>query len=180
MRQKLLRISGALILILVIVAGIQQYLLFQTKQFSPGATVQYITDNVKIEVSYSRPLKKGRVIFGDLVPYGEWWRTGANEPTTISLTRDIVFNEHDVLKAGQYSIVTVPQEDHWLLIFNKQIPDWGTEYDASENELETVMQVSNLPQPVEQFMIDFSENDELAELIFAWDKTKASVPFKVL
>ena len=155
-------------------------MLYQTKRYSPEATVQFVSDEVRIDVSYSRPLKKGRLIFGELVPYGQWWRTGANEPTIIRLNRDVMFNESDVLPAGTYSIVTIPHEGHWKLIFSSKIPDWGTDYDSSQDVLETVMQVSELPQTVEQFTIDFTENDQLGELVMAWDKTKASIPFKVL
>jgi len=180
MKQKLLAISGTLIIILLAIIGFQQYRLFQTKQYSPEASVQYVSSDVRIEVSYNRPSKKGRIIFGDLVPYGEWWRTGANEPTTITLSRDIIFNESDVLAAGQYSIVTIPHKDHWKLIFNNVIPNWGTKYDPSQNALEIDMQLENLPQVVEQFLIDFVDANEQAELIMAWDNVKVSVPFRVL
>jgi len=180
MRQKLLIISGALIVILLTVIGFQQYMLLQTKQYSPAATVQYVSRDVRVEIDYHRPFKKGRVIFGDLVPYGTWWRTGANEPTTIDINRDLVFNESDVLPIGKYSIVTIPNEDHWILIFNRNIPSWGTEYDESQNALIVKMEVESLPQAVEQFLIDIVDNTESAELIMAWDKVKARVPFKVL
>lgn len=180
MKQKLLVLAGAFIMILLVVVSIQQYQLYQTKQYSPEATIQFVSEDVRIDVSYSRPYKNGRVIFGDLVPYGRWWRTGANEPTTITLNRDIIFNESDLLQAGTYSIVTIPYEDYWRLIFSSSVPDWGTNYDASENKLETTMQVKELPQTIEQFIIDFTENDKSAELVMAWDKTKASIPFKVL
>ena len=179
MKQKLLAISGALIIILVVIVGVQQYQLFLTKQYSPGAKVQYVSSDVRIDVEYNRPSKKGRVIFGELVPYGQWWRTGANEPTTINLSRDVLFNEKDLLLAGKYSLVTIPYPEHWLLIFNQLIPDWGTEYDPSQNVLEVRMNVAALPQPVEQFLIDFADNDDEAQLIMAWDKVKASVPFRV-
>lgn len=180
MRQKLLLISGGLIIILLVIVGVQQYLLYQTKQYSPEASVKFVSDNVTIEVNYSRPMKNGRVIFGGLVPYGQWWRTGANEPTTINLSRDVVFEDSKILPAGKYAIVTIPHEDYWELIFNADLPNWGTKYDASTNVLSTRMRVEELPQTIEQFLIDFSEKDESAELIMAWDKTRSSVSFKVL
>lgn len=179
MKQKLLTIAGSLIIILLAIIGFQQYQLYQTKRYSPEANVQYVTGDVRIEISYNRPLKRGRTIFGELVPYGEWWRTGANEPTTINLSRDITFNENDVLPAGSYSIVTVPQKDHWQLIFSKEIPDWGTKYDPNQNALEVTMQVEILPQLVEQFLIDIVGDGEDAQLIMAWDNVKATIPFKV-
>lgn len=179
-RRKLLIISGILIIILIAIVGIQQYQLYTTKRYSPEAKVQYVSSDVRIEVFYNRPLKRGRMIFGELIPYGQWWRTGANEPTTINLSRNVTFNDENTLKAGRYSIVTIPHEDHWVLVFNRKIPDWGTEYDPSENELEVIMQIEELPQVVEQFLIDFIDDEEQAQLIMAWDNVKASVPFRVL
>ena len=177
MKQRLLLFIGLAILL---VFAIQQYRLYQTKQYSPASVVEFVSNQVQIEVVYCSPSKKDRVIFGDLVPYGRWWRTGANEPTTIRTSRDLIFNEKDILPAGLYSVITIPNEDHWQLIFNQAVPKWGTEYDATQNTLETTMTVTELPQTVEDFVIDFTEHDNLGEMIMAWDKTKASVMFKVL
>ena len=78
-------------------------------------TVKYESTYVKI--TYGRPHKKGRTIFGGLVPYGEVWRTGANEATEITLTKDVIINKQR-LKAGTYTIFTIPQKDKWKVIFN--------------------------------------------------------------
>lgn len=180
MKRRVVLIIGAVIFVLLLVIGWQQYMLFQTKQHSPEATVQYVTSDIRVEVFYNRPYKKGRKIFGDLVPFNEWWRTGANEATTITFSRDVAFNENDILKAGTYSIVTIPDLQEWVLIFNNKIPDWGTEYDASTDALRTFMKVESLPGVVEQFTIDISENNRQPQLIMAWDQTKVSVPFRVL
>ncbi len=180
MKRRVILIIGAIIFALLIVIGWQQYMLFQTKQYSPEATVQYVTSDIRVDVFYNRPYKKGRNIFGELVPFGEWWRTGANEATTITFSRDVAFNENDILKAGKYSVVTIPNTEEWVLIFSNKVPDWGTDYDDSADALRTLMAVEQLPEVVEQFTIDITEDNHQPQLIMAWDKTKVSVPFRVL
>ena len=133
-----------------------------------------------IQISYSRPSKKGRVIFGDLVPYGQWWRTGANEATQMTLSNDIVFNDNDVLPAGKYSIVSIPNEKEWTIIFNGKVPDWGTNYSPEFDALRVTAAVQELPDEVEFFTIDFTEENGEPRLILAWDQTKVSVRFRVL
>lgn len=160
--------------------GVQQHLLYQTKKYSPEALAEYNSAQVMIQIAYSRPSKKDRNIFGDLVPYGQWWRTGANEPTQMTLSNDIVFNENDVLAAGKYSIVSIPNEREWTVIFNSKIPDWGTDYFPEFDALRVQGPVEALPGEVEFFTIDFTEVNGKPQFIFAWDKTKVSVPFRVL
>ena len=159
--------------------GFQQYSLYQTKKFSPWQIVSFDNSHVLVEVGYCRPYKRGREIFGDLVPYGKWWRTGANEATQIELSRDLVFGE-DTLKAGLYSLVTIPGKEEWVIVFNNQIPEWGTSYFPKDDELRVKAPVELLPAEVEQFTIDFSEEAGHPTLIFAWDRTKVTVPFEVL
>lgn len=163
----------------LIVIGVQQYQLYQTKQFSPAEKAFYRTDRIEIEVNYSRPSKKGREIFGRLVPYGEWWRTGANEATQISLSRDVQF-ETGRLRAGDYSIITIPNETEWIVIFNERIPEWGTSYYPESDVLRVTAPVQNLPEVIEFFTIDFTEEDGHPAMIFAWDQIKVTVPFDVL
>tara|TARA_A100000171_G_scaffold22530_1_gene20955 strand:+ start:2947 stop:3486 length:540 start_codon:yes stop_codon:yes gene_type:complete len=176
------KLSTAVLILAVIVGGIvgvQQYQLYQTKQYSPAEIASYSNNAINIEVTYSRPFKKDREIFGKLVPYGKWWRTGANEATTIQLSRDVSFSGK-TLKAGLYSLVTIPGETEWQIIFNNQIHDWGTVYTPEDDELRVTAKVEELPEVVEQFTIDFSEENGGPVLIMAWDKTKVSTPFKVL
>jgi len=176
------KLSAAILFLAVIVGGIvavQQYQLYQTKKYSPAETASYNNNAVNIEITYSRPFKKDREIFGDLVPFNEWWRTGANEATTIRLSRDVSFSG-DVLKAGYYSLVTFPGKTQWQIVFNSIIPDWGTDYFPASDVLRVDAKVEELPQVVEQFTIDFSEEDGSPVLIIAWDRTKVTTPFKVL
>jgi len=76
-------------------------------------------------IIYSRPKKKNRVIFGDLVPYGKVWRTGANEATEITFYEDVLFNSEKV-KAGTYTLYTIPRKENWVVIINKVINTWGS------------------------------------------------------
>ncbi len=171
---------GLLVAILVVggIVGYNYYSLYQTKKYSPADKAIYETSEIYMEVDYCRPSKAGREIFGDLVPYGRWWRTGANEPTQIELTRDISFSS-GTLKAGLYSLVTIPESDSWTIIFNNRIPDWGTYYYPKDDELRVIAPVESLPVPVEQFTIDFTEVDGSPIIIFAWDLVKVSLPFEV-
>lgn len=162
------------------IISFQQYRLYQTKQYSPESTAQYTNSDISIKVTYSRPSKNGRDIFGDLVNYGEWWRTGANEATQITLSRDISFADNKMLAAGKYSLVTVPGDKEWTIIFNSKIPDWGTDYFPEFDAARVTGKVESLPDIVELFTIDFTEENGNPVLILAWDKTKVSVPFKVL
>ena len=179
MKRKLVIGVAILVALAGVALGIQQYQLYQTKKLSPWEKVTFNNSDVLIEVGYCRPYARGREIFGDLVPYGRWWRTGANEATQIELSRDIAFSG-DTLKAGLYSLVTIPEADEWTIVFNNRIPEWGTDYYPRDDELRVRAKVENLPASVEQFTIDFSEADGHNTLIFAWDHTKVSVPFDVL
>lgn len=162
------------------IIAFQQYRLYQTKQYSPESTAQYTSGDISIKVTYSRPSKNGRDIFGNLVPFGKWWRTGANEATQITLSQDISFTNNKTLPAGKYSLVTIPDETQWTIIFNSKIPDWGTDYSPEFDAVRVTGNVESLPDVVELFTIDFTEENGNPALILAWDKTKVSVPFKAL
>src|SRR5438128_11660973 len=98
--KKVLTIVG---IVLVVLAGcLYYYTQIYTKSFSPAATVELTDGSLKVHVIYSRPSKKGREIFGKLVPYGKTWRTGANEPTVFETNMDLTFGDKE-LKAGKYS-----------------------------------------------------------------------------
>jgi hypothetical protein len=129
-------------------------------------------------VIYSRPSKKNREIFGKLVPYGEVWRTGANEATEITFYQDVMIGEQEV-PAGTYSMYTIPNEDKWKFILNKATTQWGTNYDEQLNILETAMDVSLAPQTIESFSITFVDEMEGGTLFLGWDDRIASLHFDV-
>lgn len=179
MNRKIVIALAAVVVVIGGYYGIQQYNLYQTKKFSPWQMVTFDNGSVLVEVGYCRPYMRGREIFGDLVPYGKWWRTGANEATQIELSRDLKFSS-GILKAGLYSLVTIPDREEWTIVFNNRLPEWGTDYYPKEDEMRVKAPVELLPEQVEQFTIDFSEEDGHPTLIFAWDHTKVTVPFEVL
>jgi len=127
-------------------------------------------------VSYSQPSKRGRVIFGELVPYGKVWRTGANMSTDITFTSDVMFGGKEV-KKGTYSIFTIPEENEWTIILNSVPAQKGSsEYDQNKekNILEVKEPVAKLNKEVEKFTISF----EKGFMVFTWDKTQVKVPLK--
>ena len=110
------------ILIVVIFVALVIFV-FQTKSYSPESDSNFRDGTLKITVFYNRPYKKGRVIFGGLVPYGKTWRTGANEATMFETNQDLVIGDKK-LAAGKYSLWTVPNENSWTVVFNSNIPSW--------------------------------------------------------
>jgi hypothetical protein len=119
---------------------------------------------------------RGRKIMGDLVPYGQVWRTGANEATSLSTPVALAIGNTSV-PAGNYTLYTMPGETAWKLIVNKQTGQWGTEYNESQDLARINMMKSSLPKPVEQFTISWKKtSDSTAELVLEWETTRLSVP----
>lgn len=144
---------------------------------SPNATVSQTIGTTMVTVGYSRPSVRDRDIFGGLVPFGEVWRTGANEATTISFSSDVMV-EGEMLSAGTYSLYTIPNEDSWTVIFNRTAQQWGTQYDASQDALRvTVDPMTNAPMQ-EQFEVRFANvSANAATMILHWDTV--GVPVQV-
>lgn len=129
-----------------------------------------------VKIVYSQPHKKGRDIFGKLVPYGEVWRTGANEATEITLTGDILVNGKE-LKAGTYSIFTIPNQSTWTVIFNSDLGLWGSyNYNPKKDVLRIDVPVLSTEETAEAFIIGIDPRNNQADLFFHWDKTKVVVP----
>ena len=141
-------------------------------------TVKY--ESTYIKVTYGRPHKKGREIFGDLVPYGVVWRTGANEATEITFTDDVLINKHR-LKAGTYTIFTIPEKDKWKVMFNSDLGQWGAyNYNPAKNILEIDAEVAEMDIIYEPFTIEFQIQDDKTNLLMMWDKTKVSFTINFL
>lgn len=131
-----------------------------------------------MKVVYSRPQKKGRDIFGDLISYGEVWRAGANESTEITFFEDVVLGDTKV-KAGRYTLYTVPGEEEWQVMINSDLDGWGAyAYDADKNVASITVPAMETDDTVEAFTIMFEEVEDGAHLIMAWDDTMIRVPFK--
>ena len=128
-----------------------------------------------VKTEYSSPRMKGRKIFGGLVPYGEVWRTGANEATTFVNSADVTVGGKKV-PAGSYTIFTVPNADKWTLIINKKTGEWGIPYKYESDELARVdMKVSKLPSPMENFTISYAKSGSGCTMNIEWETTRASV-----
>jgi len=128
-----------------------------------------------IKTDYSSPRLKGRKMIGEHDPYGQVWRTGANEATTFVTSADVNVGGKAV-PAGSYTIFTVPNPDKWTLIINKKTGEWGIPYKYESDELARVdMKVSKLPAPIENFTIAYDKSGSGCTLRLDWDTTRASV-----
>lgn len=164
-------------------AGIAQEetsLAFSSLDKSPLDVVMYRDANQTAiaRVIYSRPSKNNRVIFGELVPYDKIWRTGANEATEIVFYKDVVI-KGKTIKAGSYSIYTIPGEDQWSFILNTETTQSGTVHNPEKDILKCDMDTITSPQEIESFSISFLEQKNGAILFLGWDETIASLEFKI-
>jgi hypothetical protein len=153
----------------------------KSKRPSPPASAECkFFDGKTIKVDYSSPRAKGRKIFGAasdkaLVPFGEVWRSGANEATTFVTGANLTVGSKDV-PAGSYTIFTVPKADAWVLVISKKTGEWGTDYPGEKEDLVRVpMSVSKTAAPVENFTIAFDQAGNKCTLRMEWENTRASV-----
>ncbi|MGB8705272.1 MAG: DUF2911 domain-containing protein [Gillisia sp.] len=170
------------ILILVAVAGLFIFR-YATKAHSPEATVDFNQKGLKMEVFYNRPYKKNRQIFGNLVPFQQVWRTGANEATTFETNKDILV-DGSLLKAGKYTLWTIPGRESWKIIFNSKMYPWGIKMngdayrDPGKDALMLEIPVRPTANTVEQFTIYFDTGNDFIYLNLAWDDTLIEIPIK--
>lgn len=128
-----------------------------------------------IKTDYSSPRARGRKIFGGLVPYGEVWRAGANEATTLVTNTDLMVGGTHIA-AGNYTIFTIPNKDKWTLIISKKNGEWGIPYPGADSDLARVdMKSSTLPSAAENFTIAFDKSGSGCTLRMDWEMTRASV-----
>jgi hypothetical protein len=147
---------------------------------SPHETVSWTIHGKKITVVYGRPYRKGRQIAGGLVPYGEVWRTGADEATTFTTDGDLMVGPLHVV-AGSYSLFTVPGEKEWTLVLNKTVNQWGAfKYDKNMDYGRAPMKVGKAPAMAEQFTIDLEKKGADSGLLkLTWENTTASIDIQV-
>jgi hypothetical protein len=147
---------------------------------SPLAITTMRFKEAYVKLTYSQPQKHNREIFGKLVPYGEVWRTGANEATEITLTRDMLVN-NQTLRAGTYSLFTIPDKEKWTIIFNADVGLWGAyNYNAKLDVLRFEVPVQANSSFFEAFTILFDQKNDMADLLIMWDTVKLAVPFKFI
>lgn len=144
---------------------------------SPNAAVSQTIGTTTVTITYGRPSVKGRQVFGGLEPYGEVWRTGANEATTITFSNDVLI-EGEPLEAGTYGLFTVPGKEEWVVIFNNVPNQWGAfDYNSGEDALRVRVEPEQAPK-MEQLMFYFEDiTQESGTAVVHWADVK--VPFTI-
>jgi hypothetical protein len=165
----------------LLIAGITITAQVKTPQASPLSKIEQVVGLTSVEINYSRPSAKGRTVYGDLVPYGKYWRTGANENTTIIFSDNVKFGENE-LKKGKYALFTLPKADSWDIIFYSDTNNWGLpqQWDEKKVALKVNVKPETLNKSVESFTISLNNlSNDSGALEISWERTLVSVPFTV-
>jgi len=150
---------------------------------SPEATVTYVQGDYDVSVFYNRPSVRKRAIFGNLVPYGAVWRTGANESTTFTTATDLEI-QGETLPAGTYSLWTIPGVEEWDIIFNSKEYGWGVgmggkvSHEADFDTVVATVPTEKVSTIVEQFTISLVNTNEGFEMQLAWENDLVRLPIK--
>jgi hypothetical protein len=171
----MIRLKHTLIAALVLAGTAVQAQLI-TPQPSPTATIIQKVGLTDVSVTYSRPGAKGRTVFGDVVPFDKIWRTGANKATSVRFSTAVTFGGEEV-KAGTYSIFTIPGETEWVVILNSNTEQSGTgDYEEAKDVARVTIQPVALKDPTETFTIDFSHLDGAnGHMSLTWENTKVTI-----
>lgn len=162
-------------------AGFSAEAQLKTPQSSPKTTIVQSVGLTDVEINYSRPSARGRVVFGNLIPFGKVWRTGANENTTVSFSDDVVI-DGKTLKKGKYSLYSIPKIESWEIIFYKTTDNWGnpTEWKEENVALRATVKPETINKSVETFTIGISALDNnFAFLEIYWENSYAALKFEV-
>ncbi|WP_291118508.1 DUF2911 domain-containing protein [Flavobacterium sp. UBA6135] len=166
---------------LFLVASISMEAQVKTPAPSPRANFEQLVGLTNVEIDYGRPSAKGRTIFGDLVPFGKLWRTGANQNSMITFSDDVVIGG-TTLKKGKYAIFVTPKADNWEVVFYTDTENWGTpqNWDEAKVALKTNVKPEMLNRHIETFTIALNNVDnDFAHLEISWEKTLAAIKFEV-
>jgi Protein of unknown function (DUF2911) len=146
----------------------------KSKRPSPPAEAKISLDGTAISINYSKPSVKGRKVWGGIVPYGEVWRTGANEATVFETDKAVTIEGKD-LPAGKYALFTIPGEKEWVIIFNKTFDQWGAyDYNAAKDALRVTVAPASKDAATEQMTFDI---DKDGKVTLSWEKL--AVAFQV-
>jgi len=170
-----------IIALAIIIANFTIEAQVKTPAPSPKATLNQVVGLTDVTVEYSRPSAKGRTVFGDLVPFGKLWRTGANQNSMVTFSEDVVI-KGTTLKKGKYAIFTTPKADMWEVVFYTDTENWGTpeNWDVNKVALSTNVDPITLNNLVETFTISVgSLSNDSASLDISWEKTLISIKFDV-
>ena len=179
--KNLINMKKIIIVVAIVLANFLSEAQVKTPQSSPESTILQTVGLTKVEVLYHRPSIKGRTVFGELVPFGKIWRTGANENTLISFSEDVTI-DGKILPKGKYSLYTLPKADNWEVIFYKTIDNWGVP--ETWNDANVILKANVKPMTtdrrLETFTISFGNVDlDAATLELAWEKTYVNLKFEV-
>lgn len=148
------------------------------KILSPRDSVVFAVDTNIVSISYSRPSMRGRVIMGDLIPWGRVWRTGANQATHLRTTFDMVLGGMPVPR-GTYTVWTIPGKKGWTMILNKQTGQWGTQYDERQDLARFPVAMRHIAAQVDTFSISIERGKGVSgSIVLRWENTRISVPFE--
>ncbi|WP_029270460.1 DUF2911 domain-containing protein [Flavobacterium sp. KJJ] len=170
-----------LIALAIVIAPFAADAQIKTPQASPKGYIKQTVGLTDVEVTYSRPGARGRAVFGNLVPFGKLWRTGANENTIINFSDDVVI-DGKTLKKGKYAIYTIPKIESWEVIFYLSTDNWGLPENWSDAyvALRTTVKEDALPTPVETFTIGINGLDpNFGYLEMAWENSHVALKFEV-
>ena len=149
---------------------------FSQKQSEPLQSPRAYVKTNHLDISYGQPSKRNRDIFGGLVPYGQVWRTGANEATEITF-KNVTVIKGTTIKPGTYTLFTIPEKDEWTIILNQQLKQWGAfAYEANKNKdvMHVKVPVKHLNTVTEKFTITADDHG----MTMTWDKTSVTVPME--
>jgi hypothetical protein len=146
---------------------------------SPHVRSEYAIDGANISIEYGRPSLKGRTVGKEVAPYGEEWRTGADEATTIKTDKALMFGSTHV-NPGTYTLYTLPGEKQWQLIISKKTGQWGIPYPKGEDVGRAPMTVTTAPAAAEQLTISIEDTKSGGTLHVDWGTTRASIPFTTM
>lgn len=155
--------------------------LHPSRRLSPLGITRAMVGDAYVKVHYSRPYIRRRAVMGELVPFGEVWRTGANEGTELTTTGDLMVGG-EMLPAGTYTIFTVPNETSWMIHFSPQVNLWAMGgYDAEQDVLRVSAPVTMLDEDVDPFTIELEgQDDGSAHLVLSWEKTSVRTPITAM
>lgn len=176
-----------LVILILVAVGLFLYSYFIEDVFSkssPKAIAKFEQNDTKLEVQYSRPSKKGRAIFGALVPYNMVWRTGANEATTFTTNKNLIVDGVSVPK-GEYTLWTIPNDTLWKVYFNTHQYKWGVDEqmrpmrEPKYDLVEIDVPVLHTDHTIEQFTIGFANITDSLKMTMSWDETKIEIPLEI-
>lgn len=170
-----------IVALVVFIASFTVEAQIKVPQASPKSVLNQTVGLTEVEIDYHRPSAKGRVVFGNLVPFGEVWRAGANENTTIQFSDDVVINGAP-LKKGKYALYITPKADEWTIFFYTDTNNWGNpeKWDDAKVALKATAKTELSNRNVETFTIGISNTEMNAGVLeFSWEKTIVGLKFEV-